>query len=44
MTEEGNGMQAGREIKFRAGDGKKLISTVYPKGNYKFEVDWDGKF
>lgn len=34
----------GREIKFRAWDGSKLISVVYPKSNYKFEVDWDGKF
>ncbi|USG64006.1 YopX family protein [Brevibacillus ruminantium] len=37
-------MQARGEIKFRAWDGKKLISTVYPKSNHKFEVDWDGKF
>lgn len=37
-------MKAGREIKFRAWDGSKLISVVYPKSNYKFEVDWDGKF
>lgn len=37
-------MQAGREIKFRAWDGSKLICVVYPKSNYKFEVDWDGKF
>ncbi|MED1801807.1 YopX family protein [Brevibacillus porteri] len=37
-------MQSGREIKFRAWNGKELISAVYPKSNYKFEVDWDGKF